>query len=196
MSTNHNFFEEKGEPKWNWAEALLLTSLTPYRSAKLAHIKPFPEVQILNLQALFVYVQSREHSPRRRSVTFADREESFDLSKRTLEFDLDEEDEKAVAEETEEEASAREVSELSQKEKTESELDLKTDASPSTPGEYERRWVFGAGLVFAACARACTHAHTQACMHTRVCVRACVCACMCASTHTSVPVHVFGSHPL
>ena len=31
VSTNHNLFEEKGEPKWNGAEALLLTSLTPYR---------------------------------------------------------------------------------------------------------------------------------------------------------------------
>ena len=26
-------FEEKGEPKWNRAEALQLTSLTPYRQA-------------------------------------------------------------------------------------------------------------------------------------------------------------------
>ena len=34
--TNHNLFEEKGEPKRNRAEALLLTSLTPYRSAKPA----------------------------------------------------------------------------------------------------------------------------------------------------------------
>ena len=31
VSTNHNLFEEKGEPKRNRAEALLLTSLTPYR---------------------------------------------------------------------------------------------------------------------------------------------------------------------
>ena len=30
QSTNHNLFEEKGEPKQNRAEALLLTSLTPY----------------------------------------------------------------------------------------------------------------------------------------------------------------------
>ena len=34
MSTNYNLFEEKGEPKWNRAEALLLTSLTPYRWAR------------------------------------------------------------------------------------------------------------------------------------------------------------------
>ena len=90
--------------------------------------------------------QSREHSPHRRSVTFAEREESFDLSKRTLEFDFDEEDEKAIVAETEEEGSAREASELSQREKTESELDLKTDASPSTPGQYERQR-FSAGWV-------------------------------------------------
>ena len=30
-STNHNLFEEKGEPKWNRAEVLPITSLTPYR---------------------------------------------------------------------------------------------------------------------------------------------------------------------
>ena len=29
VSTNHNIFEEKGEPKHNRAEALLHTSLTP-----------------------------------------------------------------------------------------------------------------------------------------------------------------------
>ena len=37
VSTDHNLFEEKGEPKRNRAEAFLLTSLTPYRSAKPAH---------------------------------------------------------------------------------------------------------------------------------------------------------------
>ena len=31
VSTNHNLFEQKREPKRNRAEALLLTSLTPYR---------------------------------------------------------------------------------------------------------------------------------------------------------------------
>ena len=31
VSTNHNLFEEKGEPKWYRAEVLPLTSLTPYR---------------------------------------------------------------------------------------------------------------------------------------------------------------------
>ena len=36
VSTNHNLFEEKGEPKRNRAEVLLLTSLTPYRWAKPA----------------------------------------------------------------------------------------------------------------------------------------------------------------
>ena len=34
VSTNHNLFEEKGEPKRNPAEALLLTSLTPSHQAK------------------------------------------------------------------------------------------------------------------------------------------------------------------
>ena len=31
VSTNHNLFEEKGEPKWIRTEVPLLTSLTPYR---------------------------------------------------------------------------------------------------------------------------------------------------------------------
>ena len=37
VSTNHNLFEEKGEPKRYRTEVLPLTSLTPYRSAKPAH---------------------------------------------------------------------------------------------------------------------------------------------------------------
>ena len=37
VSTNHKLSEEKGDPKWNRAEALLLTSLTPYRWATPAH---------------------------------------------------------------------------------------------------------------------------------------------------------------
>ena len=31
VSTNHNLFEEKGEPKLYRTEVLLITSLTPYR---------------------------------------------------------------------------------------------------------------------------------------------------------------------
>ena len=31
VTTNHNLFEEKGEPKRNRTKGLLLTSLTPYR---------------------------------------------------------------------------------------------------------------------------------------------------------------------
>ena len=78
-------------------------------------------------------MQSQEPSLHRRSVTFADREESFDLSKRTLELDLDEEDEKTFLEDSD--GSGREATELSLKEKTESELDLNTEGTPSTPGE-------------------------------------------------------------
>ena len=37
VSTNHNLFEEKGEPKRIRTEVPLLTSLTPYRQAKPAH---------------------------------------------------------------------------------------------------------------------------------------------------------------
>ena len=39
VSTNHNFFEERGEPKRYRTEVLPLTNLTPYRQAKLAHLK-------------------------------------------------------------------------------------------------------------------------------------------------------------
>ena len=35
--TNHNLFEEKGEPKRYQTDVLPLTSLTPYRGAKPAH---------------------------------------------------------------------------------------------------------------------------------------------------------------
>ena len=37
VSTNHNFFEEKGERKRYRTEVLPLTSLAPYRWAKQAH---------------------------------------------------------------------------------------------------------------------------------------------------------------
>ena len=37
VSTDHNFCDEKGEPKRIRTEVLLLTSLTPYRSAKPVH---------------------------------------------------------------------------------------------------------------------------------------------------------------
>ena len=45
-STNYNRFEEKGEPKRYRTEALPLTSLTPYRWAKLAH-KPGTVIKLL-----------------------------------------------------------------------------------------------------------------------------------------------------
>ena len=35
VSTNHNHFEEKGEPKWYRTEVLPLTSLTPYTQVVL-----------------------------------------------------------------------------------------------------------------------------------------------------------------
>ena len=41
VSTNHNLFEEKGEPKRYRTEVLPLTSLTPYRWAKPAHKQYF-----------------------------------------------------------------------------------------------------------------------------------------------------------
>ena len=39
VSINHNLLEEKGDPKRNRAEVLLLTSLTPYRWANPAHAR-------------------------------------------------------------------------------------------------------------------------------------------------------------
>ena len=41
VSTNHNLFEEKGEPKRYRTEVLPLTSLTPYRLAKPARNSRF-----------------------------------------------------------------------------------------------------------------------------------------------------------
>ena len=38
VSTNHNLFEEKGEPKRYRTEVLPLTSPTPYRQAKPSHV--------------------------------------------------------------------------------------------------------------------------------------------------------------
>ena len=39
VSTNHNLFEDKGEPKRYRTEVLPLTNLTPYRWAKPAHTR-------------------------------------------------------------------------------------------------------------------------------------------------------------
>ena len=39
MSTNHNLSEEKGKPKRDRAEVLLLTGLTPYRWTKPVHLR-------------------------------------------------------------------------------------------------------------------------------------------------------------
>ena len=77
--------------------------------------------------------QSRDLSTPRRSVTFADKEESFDLSKRTLDLDLDEEEEeKALAAVSEDEGSGREATQLSEKEKSAvSEVDGKSEGVPS-----------------------------------------------------------------
>ena len=38
VSTNHNLFEEKGEPKRHRTEVLPLTSPPPHRQAKPAHL--------------------------------------------------------------------------------------------------------------------------------------------------------------
>ena len=38
VPTDHNFFEERGEQKRIRTEVPMLTSLTPYRSAKPAHL--------------------------------------------------------------------------------------------------------------------------------------------------------------
>ena len=62
VSTNHNLFEEKGEPKRYRTEVLPLTSLTPYRWAKPAH--PFPvglhrSTQLLTQNFLLFSLQHR-----------------------------------------------------------------------------------------------------------------------------------------
>ena len=45
-STDHNIFEEKGEPKRIRTEVPLLTSLTPYRWAKPAHRTGINDVEL------------------------------------------------------------------------------------------------------------------------------------------------------
>ena len=45
VSTNHNLFEEKGEPKRYRTEVLPLTNLTPYRWAKPALVPAGPGPQ-------------------------------------------------------------------------------------------------------------------------------------------------------
>ena len=54
VSTNHNLFEEKGEPKRYRTEVLPLTSLTPYRWAKPAH----NSVSIRTIVVLFVLMKT------------------------------------------------------------------------------------------------------------------------------------------
>ena len=51
MDKDHNLFEEKGETKRNRAQALLLTSLTPYRWATSAH-KQYGDADDLELHVL------------------------------------------------------------------------------------------------------------------------------------------------
>ena len=52
VSTDHNLFEEKGEPKRIRTEALPLTSLTPYPYGKPAHNL------LLALTSFFVKIRS------------------------------------------------------------------------------------------------------------------------------------------
>ena len=57
VSTDHNLYEEIGEPKRYRTEVLLLTSLTPYRWAKPAHSAMFGVWEAL-------YVRSEALRPR------------------------------------------------------------------------------------------------------------------------------------
>ena len=51
-------FEEKGEPKRNRTEVLLLTSLTPYRYAKPAHQKLLEQTTLHLIFAFCIGFQS------------------------------------------------------------------------------------------------------------------------------------------
>ena len=53
VSTNHNLFEEKGEPKRYRTEILPLTSLTPYRLAKPAHVLLKRDLTLLVLKGQY-----------------------------------------------------------------------------------------------------------------------------------------------
>nr|KAG5693101.1 hypothetical protein BaRGS_014051 [Batillaria attramentaria] len=119
--------------------SVLVKILYPPPSPPPPPVKPYrpPELTSKQLSEIRTLRKSREPTPPRRSVTFADKEESFDLSKRVLEFDLDEDEEKSHAEESEADLTARTGSE-SEREKSGTELDLKGDSRPvSTSGADE-----------------------------------------------------------
>ena len=62
LSTNHNLFEEKGEPKRYRTKVLPLTSLTPYRYAKPAHAVNHTVTYTLN-QCMGARAHPRHHLP-------------------------------------------------------------------------------------------------------------------------------------
>ena len=66
VSTNHNLFEEKGEPKRYQTEVLPLTSLTPYRLAKPAHMMQLVHTKLLYIRAVHTNLplyQGSAHEP-------------------------------------------------------------------------------------------------------------------------------------
>ena len=65
-STNHNLFEEKGEPKRYRTEVLPLTSPTPYRQAKAAHTEDVPLVEFMYL--VFTRMPGESYRTRLRSL--------------------------------------------------------------------------------------------------------------------------------
>ena len=62
VSTNHNLFEEKGQPKQYRTEVLPLTSLTPYRQARPAHDQSDGLKAISHLQPLEDLTVYTKHS--------------------------------------------------------------------------------------------------------------------------------------
>ena len=64
MSTDHNLFEEKGEPKsGNMPEALLPTSPTPYRWAKPAHMVGFVWLDLFKKDVVSEEAMARTEIP-------------------------------------------------------------------------------------------------------------------------------------
>ena len=55
VSTNHNLFEEKGEPKRYRTEVLPLTSLTPYRLGQTGSLLSNDELMLNVLRCQLTY---------------------------------------------------------------------------------------------------------------------------------------------
>ena len=72
--TNHNLFQEKGEPNQYRTEVLPLTSLTPFRKAKPAHENPYNHLlKCYHFEEDFWEHSSKHSTQKQHSSTNADK---------------------------------------------------------------------------------------------------------------------------